>query len=1036
MGTKRSKASAVILFLSTLLFQGSLLAQNLEPLLIWDFSGSGTSVQDRSGKGNHLQGDLQLAGNRLLVKKEKAPKLKELKTGPRGLGHELSIELLFRTRDDFDMGAILTWEGGFSLRMDEQNITADYYLQGTGKGNFRRFLIPLNGVGLNDPHYLFDGSWHHLAFSFSSKTGEFCLYIDGKTRPSFQKKEKPGAPIAQGKALYPGHARNGANLLEADLDQIAIYRGLMRPGTALKHNAEAKGQKKYSYTQSGRLAGSAVASSSGIEEERNPLEFAPGYPDNINKRPRELLESYPDPRYHPSQPMKRIVPWFGDFKRLAALPDEGLRTIGPEMINIQKELTSRFNYYLFLGTSNDYYRPEYTKDPLKPAYYHLQAAAQMPNVPRCFITLWPQTSPSLAGHPSKGPYILYQDMADSYYLKDHSKPNPKSGKGFSFILSPGKAKYFSFAADFAPIRKDAEAMMTIYKNLTQGLAQGPFPTQVFVDFISENGEIVRSPGIAKMKKDKTVQRDKKTNFSQLSWEEYEGKKAYKIRSTYTGSLLGYLTKFNARQGKSAPELQWYNVGGEMGYDYAQSRKINSKSDGYHRATPYFYPQYPGRWRYHYGALNGMDRLISGRSKEIAAGDKLFNPFISPGFDDGSYKAKDRDQIRPGQYLALLKHLAALGADTYTNFMYNNPGSDNQLAEWRIWKTVTPAYAQAVSSRFADFLYNGEVLEGDTERTGRGKKGAKYCFNTGNLLDLVMVRKHRDGKRYLIVGSCQPSGSHASNGRFRKTVSINLEGEKISFEIRKQGSVYVYDKRASVPVFYQLDAWHDWKDPGRWCGDFSFEAENMDNPKVSASLVKTEQSAAVKNEDFSQFSSYISLNAQSGKAIYRFTPIKNEQKSLHLWLKVRGKGNLKVGTTNLKFQLNLNKNSWTWIKAGSLNGLRKKLSQSVELSCSSGRVEVDRLLLRSNSDNLANRNLIATFTQSGNKSKGSSISFQATQPQQGACVDYLWDFGDGYKAFSAKTAHRYEYPGTYKVKLRVEENCTGLSTEKELQLLIR
>src|SRR5690606_22030135 len=48
-------------------------------------------------------------------------------------------------------------------------------------------LIPLNGPGVASYDFLANGDWHHFLFTFK-KNGEFQIWIDGKSDPSFIKK--------------------------------------------------------------------------------------------------------------------------------------------------------------------------------------------------------------------------------------------------------------------------------------------------------------------------------------------------------------------------------------------------------------------------------------------------------------------------------------------------------------------------------------------------------------------------------------------------------------------------------------------------------------------------------------------------------------------------------------------------------------------------------------------------------------------------------------------------------------------------------
>ena len=61
----------------------------------------------------------------------------------------------------------------------------------------------------------------------------------------------------------------------------------------------------------------------------------------------------------------------------------------------------------------------------------------------------------------------------------------------------------------------------------------------------------------------------------------------------------------------------------------------------------------------------------------------------------------------------------------------------------------------------------------------------------------------------------------------------------------------------------------------------------------------------------------------------------------------------------------------------------------------------------------------------------SLSFDA----DGKIAKYIWDFGDGHKAFGPMVSHTYAKPGTYTVTLRVYDE-DGLSDTRSLQVTVK
>ena len=69
-------------------------------------------------------------------------------------------------------------------------------------------------------------------------------------------------------------------------------------------------------------------------------------------------------------------------------------------------------------------------------------------------------------------------------------------------------------------------------------------------------------------------------------------------------------------------------------------------------------------------------------------------------------------MRPAQFLGLLKCIAALGAEmNYVGFF--QPSDDGKFARSQNWAWVAavPAYAQAITSMWAELLYDGVLVPG-------------------------------------------------------------------------------------------------------------------------------------------------------------------------------------------------------------------------------------------------------------------------------------------------------------------------------------
>ena len=253
----------------------------------------------------------------------------------------------------------------------------------------------------------------------------------------------------------------------------------------------------------------------------------------------------------------------------------------------------------------------------------------------------------------------------------------------------------------------------------------------------------------------------------------------------------------------------YQVGGNPIYmNYNQTRTINKPINGQIYATPDFYPRWPNNWSYGTSAWNGWGSIAKGRYYELAQGDKLFSPFISPGWSQN-----EEHNIRPAQYLGLLKALSAAGAENFNPGFFNtasaygglNPPPANPAGY--AWQAVIPSYAQAITSRYENLLRNSDLLEGDVPNPGTNPILPNYSFTAGNQQNLVVIRKDHTQNIYVITGTIQPNSNMIGNAVLESDAIIKLNGSTLQFDIRRQGSTYIYDNtNPSIPVFYQLDGW--------------------------------------------------------------------------------------------------------------------------------------------------------------------------------------------------------------------------------------
>ena len=82
---------------------------------------------------------------------------------------------------------------------------------------------------------------------------------------------------------------------------------------------------------------------------------------------------------------------------------------------------------------------------------------------------------------------------------------------------------------------------------------------------------------------------------------------------------------------------------------------------------------PREWDVGAGSWHGLDWMNMVLPSQLAAGDAITTPFVANG-----WAAQEEKNLRPAQYLGLLKCIAALGAEMYYTGFFQ-PSDDGKFA---------------------------------------------------------------------------------------------------------------------------------------------------------------------------------------------------------------------------------------------------------------------------------------------------------------------------------------------------------------------
>lgn len=631
-------------------------------------------------------------------------------------------------------------------------------------------------------------------------------------------------------------------------------------------------------------------------------EFAPGHP-NVKMTALQQLRSFPSPRYSPQHKLLRNVQWMAvNYFAGAGQEEITNKQIVDTSVAIQLELATNWHYYLLLPGNTKGSPKQYTDSTTLSGAW-IKLANDHPELPASVITFWAQLNPKIAGFSSTTPYIIRRDLPEQHYL-----PAAETGKGRR-KLHP--------AAPLDSFRQDGLTQRYLLEKLLASLKRP-------IDLINENGEIFSPYNSVFLENDPVAIADmKRLDITDLNT--YQAYGRARIECAYRDAFMSL-------PGLSNTVYTEYAIDGHSTYreQYSEVRKINYPINKQYYATPDFYPRWPSNWETWKGAWHGIKWITDSRKNEIALGDELFSPYVAAGWDNN-----EENNIRPAQWLGLLKALGMMGAEFYYTGFFNLQKPYANPTNYA-WQAVMPGYAQAITSRYEDILRNGIL----TNEPG-------YRYNTGNSNELVIVRKHKTLPIYAITGTIQANSNTAGETPLETITSIKLDGKTLKFRIRRQGSTYLYDlSDAAHPVFVQLDGWHEASHPARWSKGFMFEAEVNDGHSAGC-ITGTETAASAG--DYSDFTSYITFTGKKDTLSFIAEPRITWKVDYYVWVRARvkkGPATLSISTGNTKGETAIKNTSWKWyrISFGKQSLLSMPQGRSIIKLSTNDELEIDKLFL--------------------------------------------------------------------------------------------
>ena len=932
-----------------------------------------------------------------------------------GIDSLFTAEFLFKADHDFNSTNLLNRrDNAVIIRMGYAFIQfTTNVVNSAGATVNDNFVIDLQGIGRGSYSYYVDNNWHHLVFKYNSNTGQKEIWVDGQLPTGFSTTTAAGRfnqnTTNANNNIFDINSNTSYYRIFGQIDEVALYNIALPANSIYKHYQNFKSGDHYMFSASAIVPPVATAISGPVDVN----EYALGHPTYTTSA-LDQLKSYPLPRYKKNHTLMANFDWLG------------LRYFGGEFqpgvtqaqaitntVEIQRELAKNFNYSILVSGNTSTYT-QYN-DPTKFHGAWVQLANQNPQWPTGAITFWAQMNPQNAGFASNTGYIENKTLPSNHYLRN------SSGTYIGLSGSTSTTRFWSPAAPVDSFIKDGLTQKLYLQTLLNSLTRP-------LNFICENGEVIPKPSSTAMQADPSVVSDKAT--TSYDWDSYLGNRKWKVAKTYTNQFLNTLPAL------SNTNYAEYQISGLVSrHKYSETRTINKPINGQVYATPDFYPRWANNWLTGTSAWTGWKQIIEGRYYELQQNDKLYSPFIAAGWN-----ADEERNIRPAQWLGLLKALSMTGAEFfYTGYFneaasYNPPNPAPSNPAGYAWQAAMPSYAQAITSRYEDILRNGDLLPGDVPYSVSSTNPG-YSFNAGDQRKLVVIRKHSTLDKYAITGSIQPNSNMQGNAELEGEAKITLNGQNLQFNIRRQGSTYIYDNtNPSAPVFIQLDGWHEASHPSRWSKDFNLEAELYDNTPTNVAI-KTQRPTGAAAGDFRVYTSYIGFTATTGNTVeYNFTPRINS--NYYVWVRARSKSSASTGFsvalngTSQKTVSCITDTAWQWYSLDACSGLAIAFNNlntqeyTLQLTASSTNLEIDRVMLTI--DGAINLNptqqmcgaSVATVTQSGPVSfcQGGTVTLTASPGST-----YAWSSGQTTQSITVNAT------GNYSVAVGNGSGCNAVST---------
>lgn len=735
--------------------------------------------------------------------------------------NSVTVEFLYKPSYYTDYGSLAAFWflGNTNLglnKLDFNSISLTTYPTGAADS----WTLYLDGVNRGSYGYWIDtATWHHVVVVIEPTRRT--IYIDGQSPPGFTKNvtnSNMGSNTFYISTTTVGWRYRGA------MDEVALYDKPMGANQAYQHYLDFQAGNHYSFTNSASLPNiQAITAPFDTMYYGYGHKLGSGGPVDYTHTPLQQLQKYQVPRYRVGTLFQRNFNWTDPAAAGGYYQQGFTESVYAASKDIQEELAKYWYYGIVAVANTGVLKTEFNTR-------WIALANAYPNISCDIISNYATNATC---------YPLQQSMPLTDAITNNALQPVNPG---------GVAGTYKWLDVYTPM--GTSQLITDGHNIGIKLRYWQGQIGRTINRVSENGEVIPVYTQAGLTKTSIVNAK---NASGLDWTSFIG-------VGWTHGYTPYMDTVKAVIGTQV--LLYDNDGGPIDRaKWSYSRALQSPIRGMKYSCSDFYVRWPWNWRYWTNAWHGMDWFVRGRYSELSTTtDTLFAPFVSAGWDKN-----DEANVAPPQWYGLLKVLSGMGVEFFHTgyFTLGSPGDPtNGNPKGWIWQSAAASYVQALNSHIDSGFIHSTLLAGDYNFVVAGTPS--YMFYAGDKRKYVVVRKANSSNLYYIYASLNPYSNQANQVATVEDAMIKIGTDIVKFKVRRQGSVYVWDKTNSL--FYQLDGFHEASHPDRWSTSITQEAELMDNRSKPTNLVTDGNSGY----DFRTFTTSTS-SASNDTSSYQFMP---------------------------------------------------------------------------------------------------------------------------------------------------------------------